>query len=268
MEKRSTSGTGIINALLLAVISLLAVAAITLPSARAAELSAADVCDREAGSIFDLQRNQAFPAVATEDIRIGVALSACREAYNQKSGARAEFQLARVLDKAGQKAQSLRILGEAAEHGHALAMTNYAVLLGEQGDMDRMVQGFKLMRSILSQPALAGLGGRELESSARARSDAEIEQFIRAYTDTIYHPVGTCRMGPGAMDVVDAQLRVHGIESLRVVDASIMPRIVGGNTNAPTVMIGEKAADMIKAAAAGSAPPVTQFTPAAETIAA
>ncbi|NRQ13405.1 Secretory immunoglobulin A-binding protein EsiB [Ensifer sesbaniae] len=134
MEKRSTSGTGIINALLLAVVSLLAVAAIALPSARAGELSAADVCDREAGSIFDLQRNQAFPAVATEDIRIGVALSACREAYNQKSGARAEFQLARVLDKAGQKAQSLRILGEAAEHGHALAMTNYAVLLGEQGD--------------------------------------------------------------------------------------------------------------------------------------
>ena len=134
MEKRSTSGTGIINALLLAVVSLLAVAAIALPSARAGELSAADVCDREAGSIFDLQRNQAFPAVATEDIRIGVALSACREAYNQKSGARAEFQLARVLDKAGQKAQSLRILREAAEHGHALAMTNYAVLLGEQGD--------------------------------------------------------------------------------------------------------------------------------------
>ncbi len=62
-----------------------------------------------------------------------MALSACREAYNQKSGARAEFQLARVLDKAGQKTQSLRILGEAAEHGHALAMTNYAVLVGEQG---------------------------------------------------------------------------------------------------------------------------------------
>lgn len=134
MEKRSTSGTRIINALLLAIVSLLAVAAIALPPARAADLSAAEVCDREAGSIFDLQRNQAFPAVSTEDIRIGVALSACREAYNQKSGARAEFQLARVLDKAGQKTQSLRILGEAAEHGHALAMTNYAVLMGEQGD--------------------------------------------------------------------------------------------------------------------------------------
>lgn len=134
MENRSASGTRIINALLLGMLSLLAVAAIALPSARAGELSATEICDREAGSIFDLQRNPAFPAVATEDIKIGIALSACREAYNQKAGARIEFQLARVLDKAGQKIQSRRILGEAAEHGHALAMTNYAVLVGEQGD--------------------------------------------------------------------------------------------------------------------------------------
>lgn len=140
--------------------------------------------------------------------------------------------------------------------------------LAERDDVDRLVRGFKLMRSILSQPALAGLNGRELESSARARSDAEIEQFIRAYADTIYHPVGTCRMGTGTMDVVDAQLRVRGVEALRVVDASIMPRIVGGNTNAPTIMIGEKAADMIKAAAATRAQPVTQFTQVPEIIAA
>lgn len=120
---------------------------------------------------------------------------------------------------------------------------------GERDDMERMVRGFKLMRRILQQPALTQLGGRELESSAGAQTDEQIERFIRAYADTIYHPVGTCRMGKGPMDVVDAQLRVHGIEGLRVVDASIMPRIVGGNTNAPTIMIGEKAADMVKAAA-------------------
>ena len=87
---------------------------------------------------------------------------------------------------------------------------------------------------------LAGAG------AAQARSDAEIEQFIRNYGDTIYHPVGSCRMGPGPLDVVDAQLRVHGVQGLRVVDASIMPRIVSGNTNAPTIMIAEKAADLIK----------------------
>jgi choline dehydrogenase-like flavoprotein len=75
-----------------------------------------------------------------------------------------------------------------------------------------------------------------------------IDAFIRSQADTIYHPVGTCRMGHSADDVVDAALRVHGIERLRVVDASIMPRVVGGNTNAPVIMIAEKAADLIKAA--------------------
>ena len=121
--------------------------------------------------------------------------------------------------------------------------------LGEREDMDRMVRGFKHMRHILSQPALADLGGRELSASAVARSDADIEQFIRRNADTIYHPVGSCRMGSGAMDVVDAQLRVRGIEHLRVIDASIMPRIISGNTNAATIMIAEKAVDMIRAAA-------------------
>ena len=121
--------------------------------------------------------------------------------------------------------------------------------LGERADVDLLVRGFKLMRNILAQPALARFGGIEHPRSALARTDDAIEQFIRNHADTIYHPVGTCRMGNGPNDVVDAQLRVHGIERLRVVDASIMPRIVGGNTNAPVIMVAEKAADMIKAAA-------------------
>jgi len=121
--------------------------------------------------------------------------------------------------------------------------------LAERDDVDRLVRGFKLMRNILNQPALAGHQGRELAASASAQTDAQIEQFIRSHADTIYHPVGTCRMGPGAMDVVDAQLRVHGVQGLRVVDASIMPSIVGGNTNAPVIAIAEKAADLIKATA-------------------
>jgi choline dehydrogenase-like flavoprotein len=120
--------------------------------------------------------------------------------------------------------------------------------LGERSDIERMVRGFKITRNILGQSALAAFGGRELRSSANARTDEEIEQFIRGHADTIYHPVGTCRMGSGALDVVDSQLRVHGVDRLRVVDASIMPRIVAGNTNAPVIMIAEKAADMIKAA--------------------
>ena len=118
--------------------------------------------------------------------------------------------------------------------------------LAERDDVERLVRGFKLMRQILQQPALAGHAGRELAASARAQTDGEIEAFIRNFGDTIYHPVGTCRMGAGPLDVVDAQLCVRGMQGLRVVDASIMPRIVSGNTNAPTIMIAEKAADMIR----------------------
>jgi choline dehydrogenase-like flavoprotein len=134
---------------------------------------------------------------------------------------------------------------------------------GHPDDMPRMVAGFKLMRHILSQPALAGLGGREMASSAGARSDAEIEAFIRQYADTIYHPVGSCRMGSGPLDVVDAELRVHGLQGLRVVDASMMPSIVSGNTNAPVIAVAEKAADLIKAAARGANAPPAMAAPIA-----
>ena len=121
--------------------------------------------------------------------------------------------------------------------------------LAERDDVDRLVRGFKLMRRIMQQPALAQYGAVEFPASAAAQSDAQIEQFIRNNADTVYHPVGSCRMGAGALDVVDHELRVHGLQGLRVVDASIMPRVVSGNTNAPSIMIGEKAADLIKAAA-------------------
>jgi choline dehydrogenase-like flavoprotein len=120
--------------------------------------------------------------------------------------------------------------------------------LSQRDDMDRLLRGFKIVRNILAQPALSQYGARELSNSAKAQSDIEIERFIRDHADTIYHPAGTCRMGSGEYDVVDAQLRVRGIAALRVVDASIMPQLVGGNTNAPVIMIAEKAADMIRAA--------------------
>ncbi len=132
--------------------------------------------------------------------------------------------------------------------------------LAERDDVDRLVRGFKAMRRILAQPALAAHGARELAASAGAQSDAEIERFIRAHADTIYHPVGSCRMGRGPLDVVDAELRVHGVDALRVVDASVMPQIVSGNTNAPTIMIAEKAADLIRTSTRARAPPDTAMT--------
>ena len=118
--------------------------------------------------------------------------------------------------------------------------------LQDPDDMARLVRGFKLTRQMLQQPALARHGGQEAQSSASAQSDAEIEQFIRGHADTIYHPVGTCRMGDDPLAVVDARLRVHGVDGLRVVDASVMPQVVGGNTNAPVIMMAEKAVDMMR----------------------
>jgi choline dehydrogenase-like flavoprotein len=113
-------------------------------------------------------------------------------------------------------------------------------------DMELLVKGVKLMRKIMEAPALSEHRGRELEMSANAKSDDEIKTFIRQTSDTIYHPVGSCKMGTDSMAVVDPELRVHGLQALRVIDASVMPTLIGGNTNAPTIMIAEKAADLIR----------------------
>ncbi len=116
--------------------------------------------------------------------------------------------------------------------------------LSDPHDLEVLVRGFKLARSILAAPAFDPYRGREL-FSADAESDADIRALIRARAETIYHPVGTCRMGRDQAAVVDASLKVHGVEGLRVVDASVMPTLIGGNTNAPTMMIAEKASDLI-----------------------
>ncbi len=123
--------------------------------------------------------------------------------------------------------------------------------LSHPDDLEVMVRGFKLVRSIFAQAPFAPFDGanptRELYDRD-VRSDDEIRAAIRARADTIYHPAGTCRMGSDAMSVVDPELRVRGVEGLRIVDASVMPTLVSGNTNAPVVMIAEKASDLIKSA--------------------
>jgi choline dehydrogenase-like flavoprotein len=117
--------------------------------------------------------------------------------------------------------------------------------LTDPDDLRRLVRGFRLMREIMHAPALAPWRGRELGGSAQATTDAQIEAFIRDRADTIYHPVGSCRMGPDDHDVVDARLRVRGVSGLRVVDASVMPAVVSGNTNAAVIAIAERAAELI-----------------------
>jgi choline dehydrogenase len=107
------------------------------------------------------------------------------------------------------------------------------------------MRGVRAVRNIMGQPALEPYVESELEPGPDVSSDEALIEYLRNFGNTGFHPVGTCRMGSDPRAVVDARLRVHGIEGLRVVDASIMPSIVSGNTNAPVIMIGEKASDMI-----------------------
>jgi choline dehydrogenase len=120
--------------------------------------------------------------------------------------------------------------------------------LRSQRDRDDFRRSVALIREILAQAALDPYRGDELFPGPDVKSDAAVDAWVRAAVETCYHPVGTCKMGrdTDAMSVVDDQLRVHGLEGMRVVDASVMPAIVSGNTNAPTIMIAEKAADMIR----------------------
>ena len=112
-------------------------------------------------------------------------------------------------------------------------------------DLKMMVECAKVSREVLAQKAFDAYRGTPIHPARTDLSDAELVDFIRAKAETVYHPVGTCRMGNDAGAVVDPQLRVRGVEGLRVVDASVMPSLIGGNTNAPTIMIAERAADLI-----------------------
>ncbi|MCP5152631.1 MAG: GMC family oxidoreductase N-terminal domain-containing protein [Ectothiorhodospiraceae bacterium] len=114
-------------------------------------------------------------------------------------------------------------------------------------DRETLIAATRKTRELMDAPAMAGLRGAELAPGPEVSTDDEILDWIKETAETTYHPVGTCKMGADPMAVVDDQLRVHGIERLRVADASIMPTLTSGNTNAPSIMIGEKAARMILA---------------------
>ena len=118
-----------------------------------------------------------------------------------------------------------------------------------QLDRDVTVEAMRITRRIMTAPAMRGVATDEIAPGANIQSDDELLDWIRKNAETTYHPVGTCKMGSDPMAVVDDQLRVHGMQGLRVADASIMPTLTSGNTNAPSIMIGEKASRMMLAAA-------------------
>ncbi len=117
--------------------------------------------------------------------------------------------------------------------------------LGDQADIAPLVAGVKRTRQILESAALSRYRKEEVYT-AGAQSDADWLEHIRRRADTIYHPVGTCKMGVDDQAVVDHQLKVHGLSGLRVIDASIMPQLISGNTNAPVIAIAERAAELIR----------------------
>jgi choline dehydrogenase len=122
--------------------------------------------------------------------------------------------------------------------------------LSARADRDGLLAAIRKGRELMATSPLKELTGEEIAPGAHLRTDEEILDWVRNNAETTYHPVGTCKMGADPMAVVDHELRVHGLQGLRVADASIMPTLTSGNTNAPCIMIGEKCAEMVLGAAA------------------
>jgi choline dehydrogenase-like flavoprotein len=120
--------------------------------------------------------------------------------------------------------------------------------LSTPGDRDTLREAVRIVRNIAMQPAFNEVRGNELMPGTAVRNDDEIDAFIRQTLATVFHPCGTCRIGADPQSVVDPQLKMRGIENLRIIDASVFPDIVGGNINACTMMVAEKGADFMLAA--------------------
>ena len=137
-------------------------------------------------------------------------------------------------------------LGKASERQPAGGADHAAERTAKEIDRKVFRDSIRITRKIAAQRAFDKLRGPEVAPGPNATSDDDLDAFVRANANSAYHVCGTCKMGQDEMAVVAPDLRVHGIDGLRVVDASIMPALVSGNTNAPTIMIAEKASDMIR----------------------
>ena len=187
---------------------------------------------------------RALPSAATPDIQASLALYSVQnigEALHPFSGVTAVCTLLRPESRGHLRIRS------ADPHEAPEIHPNY---LSSQKDCDTLLAGVRALRTIVQAPALAKHLVEEVEPGPDCTGDDDLLDYIRRRGSTVYHPVGTCRMGMDALAVVDERLRVRGFDGLRVIDASIMPTLVSGNTNAPTIMIAEKGADMVLADAA------------------
>lgn len=162
--------------------------------------------------------------------------------YNGKSAVQAHGFQAHVGSMRSESRGRVRLTSRDPEAAPSI-LFNY---MSKEKDWQEFRDAIRLTRDIISQPAFDAYRGREISPGPDVQSDAELDDFVRANAETAYHPCGSCRMGEGDDAVVDGQGRVHGVEGLRVVDASLFPLIPTGNLNAPTIMLAEKMADRIR----------------------
>jgi choline dehydrogenase len=179
------------------------------------------------------------PEVASPDIQAGLALYSAESAGQGVHPFSGVSVVARILRP--QSRGSIMIRNADPDEAPDIR----ANFLTAPRDAVALISGLKQMRAMMRMPPVSNFVAEEFQPGAAVETDADWDAYIRAKGGTSFHPVGTCRMGPDDASVVDPRLRVRGISGLRVVDASIMPTIVSGNTNAPAIMIGEKGADMI-----------------------
>ncbi len=199
----------------------------------------------EAGAFVKSEPNEAYSRIAA------CSSSRCSRPTTRKRGHRREHGITFTAYVNRPLSRGEVTLASADPLDRPVIDFNY---LSEPDDTaDAAIAGVRWNLRILYAKAFDDIRGEEVAPGVTARSDAEIESFVRRTASTTWHPAGTCKMGNDDMAVVDDQLRVRGVEGLRVVDASIMPTIVSGNTHAPTVMIAEKAADLIRGRSSRSA---------------
>jgi choline dehydrogenase len=162
--------------------------------------------------------------------------------YNGKSAVQAHGFQAHVGSMRSESRGRIRLTSK-DPHAAPSILFNY---MAKEKDWQEFRDAIRLTRDIIAQPAFDKYRGREISPGPSVQSDEELDNFVKQHAETAYHPCGSCRMGEGEMAVTDSQGRVHGLEGLRVVDASLFPVIPTGNLNAPTIMLAEKIADRIR----------------------